>query len=199
MAVGGQLKMEEGTAGGTHVGFKAPDTEIATEVIWELPDADGTSGQVLMTNSLGKLSWTSQAAGATGDTGDTGATGATGAAAAGLNKYTGKITSITAGYTVDSISFCIPYQLQDGSWMLKFWANISGNGGTNLLSLRIPGTTMLGTFACTANDQTSPCVCYATDAYPTMQVAIETYGTAMFMNVSIYGEIPLTSKPSWAS
>jgi len=117
-------------------------------------------------------------------------------------KYTGKITSSTAGYTVDSISFCIPYQLQDGSWMLKFWANISGNGYADAVSLRIPGTTMLGTFACTANDQTYPIVCYATDAAPTMQVAIEAYGTfgeLTFMSVSIYGEIPLTSKPSWAS
>jgi hypothetical protein len=28
MGTGGKIKLEEGTAGGTYVGFKAPDTEI---------------------------------------------------------------------------------------------------------------------------------------------------------------------------
>ena len=38
--------------------LKAPDT-LASSVTWELPATDGSSGQVLATNGLGALSWTS--------------------------------------------------------------------------------------------------------------------------------------------
>lgn len=38
------------------VGFRAPDS-IAASAIWQLPSADGTSGQVLQTNGAGVLSW----------------------------------------------------------------------------------------------------------------------------------------------
>lgn len=58
MGTGGKLKLEEGTAGGTHVGFKAPDTEVPVEIIWELPDADGSPGQFWMTDGAGNLIWT---------------------------------------------------------------------------------------------------------------------------------------------
>jgi len=40
------------------VSFKAPDT-LASSVTWELPAADGSSGQVLATNGSGTLSWAS--------------------------------------------------------------------------------------------------------------------------------------------
>ncbi|MBL8000254.1 MAG: hypothetical protein JNL32_16645, partial [Candidatus Kapabacteria bacterium] len=42
--------------GTNFVGFKAPNT-IATSVTWTLPNADGTSGQVLRTDGAGNLSW----------------------------------------------------------------------------------------------------------------------------------------------
>jgi hypothetical protein len=52
-----ELRFGELAASGTnYVGFKAADG-IASNVIWTLPIADGTSGQVLSTNGSGVLSW----------------------------------------------------------------------------------------------------------------------------------------------
>jgi hypothetical protein len=54
---GGAFLLEELVANGTNtVGFRAPDT-IGSDVLWELPSADGTTGQVLQTNGAGILSW----------------------------------------------------------------------------------------------------------------------------------------------
>jgi hypothetical protein len=53
-----ELRFMELTASGqvNYVGFKAPDT-IANNIIWTLPNVDGTTGQVLATNGTGTLSW----------------------------------------------------------------------------------------------------------------------------------------------
>jgi hypothetical protein len=59
MAIGGKIKLEEGTAGGTHVGFKAPDIEVTSELLWELPAVDGSAGQMMVTDGALKLSWAS--------------------------------------------------------------------------------------------------------------------------------------------
>ena len=58
MGIGGKIKLEEGTAGGTYVGFKAPDTEVTSDRIWSLPDADGTAGQLMATDGALNLYWT---------------------------------------------------------------------------------------------------------------------------------------------
>lgn len=47
-----------GINGTGYVGFKAPDA-ITTNVVWQLPAADGTSGQVLQTNGSGVTTWAS--------------------------------------------------------------------------------------------------------------------------------------------
>ena len=61
-----ELRFYELAANGTnYVGFKAGDS-IASNVIWTLPTADGTSGQFLSTNGSSVLSWgtpTSKSAG----------------------------------------------------------------------------------------------------------------------------------------
>lgn len=44
------------------VAFQAPAT-VVTNVTWTLPDADGTSGQVLQTNGSGTLSWSTPSSG----------------------------------------------------------------------------------------------------------------------------------------
>ena len=44
------------TDSSNYVGFRAPAT-ISTNLVWVLPSADGTSGQVLSTNGSGTLSW----------------------------------------------------------------------------------------------------------------------------------------------
>jgi hypothetical protein len=49
------------------VGFHAPAT-ITADVLWTLPSADGTNGQVLTTNSTGTLSWTSKSVTLTDET-----------------------------------------------------------------------------------------------------------------------------------
>ena len=51
---------------GNYVGFKSSAT-LTTSTIWILPEADGSSGQVLSTNGEKKLSWSDP--GATGNTG----------------------------------------------------------------------------------------------------------------------------------
>lgn len=55
----GDLRLLELAANGTnYVGLKAPDA-ITSNLIWTLPSADGSSGQLLKTNGSGTLSWTS--------------------------------------------------------------------------------------------------------------------------------------------
>ena len=144
-------------------------------------------------------------AGAIGAIGIQGATGV-GGGGSSLNKYTGKITSITPSYTVDNTSFCIPYQLQDGSWMLKFWANVSSNGSRSSVTLQVSDATMLpALFACTGNDQNYPIICYAVGGIGGI-VTIESYdpftdvdgNPIAISNLMVYGDIPLTAKPSWA-
>jgi hypothetical protein len=60
-------------SGTNSVGFKAPDT-ITSTVTWTLPNADGTTGQVLSTNGSGLLSWATVAAGSSSLSGLTAAT-----------------------------------------------------------------------------------------------------------------------------
>jgi hypothetical protein len=51
----GELRFNALT-GANYVGFKSPDA-LATNVIWTLPIADGTGGQVLKTDGAGNLTW----------------------------------------------------------------------------------------------------------------------------------------------
>jgi hypothetical protein len=51
------LRFGEATANGSnYVGFQAP-AAIAADVLWTLPAADGTNGQILGTNGSGVLAW----------------------------------------------------------------------------------------------------------------------------------------------
>ena len=60
-----------------YVGFQAPAT-VASNVVWTLPSADGSSGQQLSTNGSGVLSWTAPTNTAAADlTGNTLASGVT--------------------------------------------------------------------------------------------------------------------------
>jgi hypothetical protein len=52
-----EIRFNELAANGTdYVGFKAPDS-ISTPKIWTLPSGDGATGQALITNGSGLLSW----------------------------------------------------------------------------------------------------------------------------------------------
>ena len=51
------LRFGEASANGSnYVGFQAP-AAISADVLWELPAADGTNGQILGTNGSGVLAW----------------------------------------------------------------------------------------------------------------------------------------------
>lgn len=53
----GELRLQERrTNGQNYVGLKAPQS-VATNTVWTLPDADGTSGQCLQTDGAGVMSW----------------------------------------------------------------------------------------------------------------------------------------------
>src|SRR3989344_6388392 len=63
----GEGRFLELLANGTnYTGFKSPDL-LASNVIYTLPSADGTSGQVLTTNGAGVLSWTTKTEGISQD------------------------------------------------------------------------------------------------------------------------------------
>ena len=59
-----QIRFQD-ASGGQYVGFKAPAT-VASNVMWTLPDADGTSGQVLSTDGAGVFSWADGGGGGSG-------------------------------------------------------------------------------------------------------------------------------------
>lgn len=50
--------LELAANGSNYAGFKAPDL-LAANIIWTLPNADGTAGQALVTSGAGILSWAS--------------------------------------------------------------------------------------------------------------------------------------------
>ena len=54
--VGEARLLELSGTGVNYVGFKAPDS-ISANLVWTLPSADGSNGQVLSTNGSGVLSW----------------------------------------------------------------------------------------------------------------------------------------------
>jgi hypothetical protein len=59
---GAQITLTEASANGaSSISIKAPDS-LTVNTTYTLPSADGTSGQVLATNSAGGLSWTTRAA-----------------------------------------------------------------------------------------------------------------------------------------
>ncbi len=61
------IKLYEDTDTGTnYVAFKAPSS-IASDLTWTLPSTDGSSGQALVTNGTGTLSWAAAGASITDD------------------------------------------------------------------------------------------------------------------------------------
>ena len=63
LQVGSQGDFRLGDSDNSHwVGFQAPAT-VTSNVLWTLPNADGTSNQVLTTNGSGTLSWSTPSSG----------------------------------------------------------------------------------------------------------------------------------------
>jgi peptidoglycan hydrolase CwlO-like protein len=87
----GSVIMRELVANGAnYVGFRAPDS-LGADMVWTLPSADGTNGQVLQTNGSGALSWIDPADAAP----VTSVFGRTGVVAAQLNDYSADLITNT--------------------------------------------------------------------------------------------------------
>jgi hypothetical protein len=110
-----EIRFLELAANGTnYVGLKAGDS-IASNVIWTLPTADGTSGQFMSTNASGTLSWTSNAPTATAATNLSGggagqvpyntASGATSFLAAGTSGFFLKSNNTSAPSWASAVTF----------------------------------------------------------------------------------------------
>ena len=57
--VSGFVRIQDSSENGRYwVGFKAPE-DITQTIVWTLPITDGTSGQALVTNGSGVLTWVS--------------------------------------------------------------------------------------------------------------------------------------------
>jgi len=66
----GELQfMEKVSSGTNYVGFKAPDS-ITNNIVWKLPEQDGSANQILTTDGAANLSW--EDASGSGPTGPTG-------------------------------------------------------------------------------------------------------------------------------
>ena len=68
-ASGSIVLIENPTNGSNFIGFKAPDS-VASNVVFTLPDADGTAGQILKTDGSKNLSWITNVGVTDGDKGD---------------------------------------------------------------------------------------------------------------------------------
>ena len=87
----GEIRLAPGpTTGTNYVGFKAPTTNPTSSIVWRLPAADGTSGQVLSTDGSGTLSWATDASSSGGGP----------AAVTGISVYTSSSTwTVPSGVT----------------------------------------------------------------------------------------------------
>jgi X-X-X-Leu-X-X-Gly heptad repeat protein len=64
--IGARILLREGTDNGTnHIGFRSP-AALTSNVIFDLPDGDGSANQVLKTDGSGTLDWTTMSGGTVG-------------------------------------------------------------------------------------------------------------------------------------
>ncbi|MGZ3789966.1 MAG: hypothetical protein ACXVLQ_15625, partial [Bacteriovorax sp.] len=104
----GEIRLNELVANGSnYVALKSPDN-LAANVTYTLPAADGSNGQVLTTNAAGTLSWSSVATTGTNLAGDIG--GTIGANTIGAGRVT--LTHLSATGTKDSTT----YLRGDNTW-----------------------------------------------------------------------------------
>lgn len=141
--VGAIFKLFGSGFGANSVGFKAPNSP-ATNVVWELPGADGTNGQALVTNGNKVLSFTTISSGSSASTLAIG----TGTASAFIynassptavisflgSQFASSATTTTNFVSLNPSSVTLP-----GSIFARD-ATITGAGfvGTDLLSLHVP-------------------------------------------------------------
>jgi len=120
----GEMYVPENPDNGTNiVGFKAPDA-LAEDLLWTLPSADGTAGQVLQTSGAKVLSWIDGGGGSV----DLTAPGPIGS----VTPNTGAFTALVA----DSFDFGAPATGETGEIGLQE----DPANGTNIFTLKAPAS-----------------------------------------------------------
>ena len=117
----------------------------------------------------------------------------------GMKQYDITVTS-SSGNWVSTLAKGIPYQMQDGSWRLKF--NISGNESpkTNSILLSVSGVTFDATYQAVAGYFGDEPVEISRTQQNSGNILIRGYnGTTGLGNfLSISGDVSLNRKPTWA-
>lgn len=131
----GQLRFYELLANGTnYVGFQASDS-LAGNVIWKLPSVDGTSGQALITDGAGTLSW-----------------GAGGGGGGGCNP-TGGAGEVLFSDGAGACSDVTDFFWDDGNKRLRIGAVVTPLAATQLLVAASAATTQATLYGDAANNQ----------------------------------------------
>jgi hypothetical protein len=153
------------------VAFKAPDT-LASSITWELPEIDGSGGQVLATNGSGTLSWTSGLA----------PTGAAGGDLTGAFPNPSLVDVVTAG-AYSKVSVDSKGRVTSGSSLVASdIPNLSAGQITsgNLNSAQLPTTGTAGTYAKVTTDDYGRVIAGSTlsaSDIPPISAALITSGT----------------------
>lgn len=153
----GEIRFNELVANGTnYVALKSPD-DLAANVVYTLPAADGSSGQVLTTNSSGILSWTTVSSGSGTVTGVTSANSdiavaGTTAPILTLNSGTGanQIIKLTAASKLPSVDGSLLTLLNPGSLSSAVAVAQGGTGLTAGTSGGVPYFNTTSTMASSA-------------------------------------------------
>ena len=154
----GGLQFMELAANGTNfVGFKAPDN-IASDLTWVLPNADGTNGQSLTTDGSGNLSWATAGGNTLDQSYDQGG--------AGAGKY----------INVDSGPVGL-YGSNSGTYTLEVFN--SANGGGVLIENTGTGTTLQ------VNDEASDTSPFVIDANGDVGIGTTTINDKLQVNGAV--------------
>lgn len=122
----GELRLADGDSS-HYVGFKGP-ASIASNLIWTLPSADGTSGQVLSTNGSGTLSWATASGGGASAPYDAGSV--SGTVTPNFSNGSTQIFTVTG-----AVKFAQPTNMTSGSSLkLIIKENATGNFDINFVA-----------------------------------------------------------------
>ena len=99
----GEIRLQENPIGGdAAVVLKGPNTNIASDVVFNLPSADGTADQVLATNGSGVLSFRTISDGQDGQDGTNGTDGADGADGSDALALAGNDQTLTGNRVINT-------------------------------------------------------------------------------------------------
>lgn len=111
------------------------------------------------------------------------------------------ITLFAGGGTLSSVthSSFIPYQMQDGSWRMKFnYAVVLSSASRTSATLAVAGIDILGTSAIAAWSGSSSGAMNSATANTTTTRMTASYSTATTTDHYFSGDIGLNAKPTWA-